>query len=61
MPQDADKILDHEMLFREPEYQELFNNKKEQFEFNHAEVRIQEIADWTKSVEYREKIGRAHV
>ena len=34
MPQNADKIIDHELLFREPEYQELFANKKA-FEFNH--------------------------
>ena len=34
MPQTADKVLDHEMLFREPEYQKLFADKKTQFEFN---------------------------
>ena len=28
MPQSADKVIDHEMLFREPEYQELFARKK---------------------------------
>ena len=34
MPQDAGKVIDHELLFREPEYQNLFEKKKE-FEFNH--------------------------
>ena len=55
MPQSADKILDHELLFREPEYQKLFADKKANFEYNHAEVRIEEIRNWTKTPEYREK------
>lgn len=55
MPQDADKILDHEMLFREPEYQTLFADKKKNFEFNHSDVKIEEIRNWTKTPEYKEK------
>jgi len=55
MPQSADKILDHELLFREPEYQKLFADKKANFEFNHADVRIDEIRNWTKTPEYKEK------
>ncbi len=55
MPQNADKVIDHEMLFREPEYQKLFADKKEQFEFNHADTKVQEIRDWTKSREYMDK------
>ena len=55
MPQNADKVIDHEMLFREPEYQELFANKKKDFEFNHSDDRIAEIRDWTKSKEYKDK------
>ncbi|EHR69900.1 nitrogenase molybdenum-iron protein beta chain [Burkholderiales bacterium JOSHI_001] len=54
MPQNADKVIDHELLFREPEYQKLFADKKE-FEFNHAEVKIEEIRNWTKSAEYKDK------
>ncbi|HSD36025.1 MAG TPA: nitrogenase molybdenum-iron protein subunit beta [Rhodocyclaceae bacterium] len=54
MPQSADKILDHELLFREPEYQEMLNNKKD-FEFNHADAKIQEIVQWTKTEDYKEK------
>lgn len=54
MPQSADKILDHEHLFREPEYQQMLTNKKE-FEFNHAEAKIQEIVQWTKTEDYKQK------
>lgn len=53
MPQTAEKVLDHELLFREPEYQKLFADKKAQFEFNHADVRIEEIRNWTKTPEYK--------
>jgi nitrogenase molybdenum-iron protein beta subunit len=55
MPQNADKVIDHEMLFREPEYQELFANKKREFEFNHADDKVAEIRDWTKTKEYKDK------
>jgi nitrogenase molybdenum-iron protein beta chain len=55
MPQSAENVIDHEMLFREPEYQQLFADKKEQFEFNHADSRVAEIRDWTKSKEYKER------
>ena len=33
MPQNVDKVLDHENLFREPEYKAMFDNKRSQFEF----------------------------
>lgn len=55
MPQSAEKILDHELLFREPEYQALFADKKAKFEFNHADTKIAEIRDWTKTKDYKEK------
>jgi nitrogenase molybdenum-iron protein beta chain len=55
MPQTAEKILDHELLFREPEYQKLFADKKANFEFNHADVRIEEIRNWTKTPEYKDR------
>ena len=54
MPQSADKVLDHELLFREPEYQEMLANKKN-FEFNHADAKIQEIVQWTKTEDYKQK------
>ena len=54
MPQSADKILDHELLFREPEYQDMLGNKKA-FEFNHSDVKIKEIIEWTKTEDYKQK------
>ena len=54
MPQSADKVLDHASLFREPEYVELLARKR-QGEGNPPDVKVQEIADWTKSWDYREK------
>ena len=55
MPQSADKILDHAPLFREPEYKEMLENKKAKYECGHPDQLVQEIGDWTKSWEYREK------
>ena len=55
MPQNAEKVIDHEMLFRQPEYTELFENKKANFEFGHPADKVAEIRDWTKSWDYREK------
>ena len=55
MPQSADKVIDHELLFREPEYQKIFADKKANFEFNHSDARVAEIRDWTKSKEYKDK------
>ncbi|MCB6178331.1 nitrogenase molybdenum-iron protein subunit beta [Rhodobacter sp. Har01] len=55
MPQSADKVLDHGPLFREPEYQEMLENKRVQFECGHATAKVTEIGDWTKSWDYREK------
>ncbi|MFZ5487267.1 MAG: nitrogenase molybdenum-iron protein subunit beta [Pseudomonadota bacterium] len=55
MPQSADKILDHELLFREPEYQDLFRSKKENFEFNHSDESIKQIVEWTKTEDYKQK------
>ncbi len=55
MPQSIDKIKDHVSLFKEPEYQEMFARKREEFECRPTEERVQEVAEWTKSWEYREK------
>lgn len=54
MPQNAEKVIDHEMLFREPEYREMFANKKANFEYKPADEKIFEIREWTKSPEYKE-------
>lgn len=55
MPQNADNILDHENLFRQPEYIELFENKKKNFEFAVPVDKVKEIVEWTKSKDYQEK------
>jgi nitrogenase molybdenum-iron protein beta chain len=55
MPQNADRVLDHATLFREPEYEAMFESKKTAFECPHPDDKVQEIADWTKSWDYREK------
>lgn len=51
---DINKIKDHAELFHQPEYQELFASKK-QFEGMAPADRVNEIAEWTKTWEYREK------
>jgi nitrogenase molybdenum-iron protein beta chain len=55
MPQSAAQVKDHVALFQEPEYKELLARKREQFECPHPEEKVQEIAEWTKSWDYREK------
>lgn len=54
MPQSAEKILDYENIFKEPEYVELFERKKE-FEGGPSAEEAQKICDWTKTPEYMEK------
>ena len=54
MSQNPDKIKDHVELFHEPEYQELFQYKK-QFEGAHSSEEVARVAEWTKGWEYREK------
>ena len=55
MSQDAEHVKDHFTLFREPEYQEMLKNKKEQFECPSSSAEVQEVVEWTKTWEYREK------
>ena len=55
MPQSADRVLDHAPLFREPEYQELFKRKREQFECPLPDEKVAEQGEFTKTWEYREK------
>ena len=43
MPQNAEKVIDHELLFREPEYTSMFAKKKNEFEFKHSDAKIAEI------------------
>src|ERR1017187_7864153 len=53
--QTAEKVIDHEMLFRQPEYTSMFKNKQDNFECKHAPEKVQEIVDWTKTQEYQDK------
>ncbi len=55
MSQNAEKVLDHMTLFRAPEYTDMFESKKTCFEGGHPDAKVQEIADWTRSWDYREK------
>ncbi len=48
------KILDHNELFLDREYQEQFENKKE-FEDPWPAERVKEVAEWTKTEDYKEK------
>jgi nitrogenase molybdenum-iron protein beta chain len=50
----AGKILDHVDLFQTQEYQDLFEYKR-QFEGAHSPEKVKEVAEWTKSWDYREK------
>jgi len=55
MSQNAEKVLDHFNLFRQPEYVELFENKKKEFEFAEPADKVEEVREWAKTWEYREK------
>ncbi|ODR95070.1 nitrogenase molybdenum-iron protein subunit beta [Methyloceanibacter stevinii] len=55
MTQNAENVLDHFDLFRQPEYKEMLKNKKEKFEDPHPEAEVEKIREWTKTPEYQEK------
>lgn len=56
------KILDHSELFKRPEYIEQFENKKKNFENMASAEKVQEIAEWTKTEEYKElNFARKHI
>jgi nitrogenase molybdenum-iron protein beta chain len=55
MTQNAENVLDHFNLFRGPEYKEMFENKKKNFENPVAESELERVREWTKTWEYREK------
>jgi nitrogenase molybdenum-iron protein beta chain len=54
MAQNVENIKDHVELFHQPEYQELFEVKKE-FEAKHSPEEVARVAEWTKGWDYREK------
>ena len=55
MTQNAENVLDHSDLFRGPEYQEMFKNKREKFEDGVPAAEVERVNEWTKTVEYQEK------
>lgn len=55
MTQNAEHILDHFDLFRGPEYREMFENKKKNFENPVPDAEVERVREWTKTEEYREK------
>jgi len=54
MSQTAEKILDHTLLFGEPEYKEMFA-RKAPGEGMPPKERVQQVDDWTRTWEYRER------
>ncbi|MBD2345613.1 nitrogenase molybdenum-iron protein subunit beta [Anabaena subtropica] len=55
MPQNPERIVDHVDLFKQPEYTELFENKRKNFEGAHSPEEVERVSEWTKSWDYREK------
>ncbi|MBU2720930.1 nitrogenase molybdenum-iron protein subunit beta [Acidithiobacillus ferridurans] len=55
MSQNADKIVDHFNLFKQPDYQEMFKNKQKMFENRLPAEEVARGQEWTKTWEYREK------
>ncbi|MTJ79482.1 MAG: nitrogenase molybdenum-iron protein subunit beta [Telmatospirillum sp.] len=55
MTQNAEKVIDHFELFRGENYQQMLAEKRQQFENPHDAKRVQEICDWTRSEDYKEK------
>ena len=54
MSQNPEKVLDHFNLFREPEYVEMFESKKKNFENHVGDAEVSRIIEWTKTREYQE-------
>jgi nitrogenase molybdenum-iron protein beta chain len=61
MPQSAEKVKDHISLFAEPEYKEMFEHKKANYECRPTDEQVAAQLEYTKSWEYREKnFARQH-
>ncbi len=55
MPQNANNVLDHFDLFRQPEYRDMLKAKKQNCEQPVAEIEVEKVKEWLKTPEYREK------
>ena len=53
--QDVNKIVNGQKLFQQPEYQEVLKGKAANFEGRPAADKVAEVAEWTKTWDYREK------
>ncbi|ACD83927.1 Nitrogenase molybdenum-cofactor protein, beta chain [Methylacidiphilum infernorum V4] len=53
--QNAENVLDHFNLFRQPQYLRMFEKKKCEFENPAPAEEVEKIREWTKSWDYREK------
>jgi nitrogenase molybdenum-iron protein beta chain len=53
--QNPEKIVNGQKLFTQPEYTEIFKTKKANFENMPSDDKVKEIAEWTKTWDYREK------
>jgi nitrogenase molybdenum-iron protein beta chain len=54
MTQSATHVLDHFDLFRQPEYKEMLERKKREFENPVPEAEVERVREWAKTPEYRE-------
>jgi nitrogenase molybdenum-iron protein beta chain len=55
MPQNADRIMEHAELFKQPEYRALIKNKRATYENRVPIEEVERVTEWTKTPEYREK------
>ncbi len=55
MSQNAENVLDHFNLFRQPEYTEMLAKKKREFEDPVPADDVERAREWTKTWDYREK------
>ena len=53
--QDVNNIVNGQKLFQKPEYQEVLKGKAANFEGRPAADKVAEVAEWTKTWDYREK------
>ena len=53
--QDVNNIVNGQKLFQKPEYQEVLKGKAANFEGRPAADKVDEVAEWTKTWDYREK------
>ncbi|ABD89984.1 nitrogenase molybdenum-iron protein subunit beta [Rhodopseudomonas palustris] len=55
MSQNAEKILDHFDLFAKPDYKEMLEGKRKNFENPVSDAELDRVREWTKTPEYQEK------